>query len=82
MTENTEEEVKKVRRLSTNPFLYEDGSLVEDEVLRVLERESSSEAEKDSDSEHTPKAEIPPRQLWSSSKAGAMSIDMDEDKVS
>ena len=33
MNEKSQEpEIKLVRRLSTNPFMYEDGTLVEDEV--------------------------------------------------
>ena len=49
------------------------------QVLQVLERSNSTD--KDSDSEHTPQAEMPPRQIWSDTRPGTMSLELDDDKV-
>ncbi|KAG7175326.1 BLOC-1-related complex subunit 6-like [Homarus americanus] len=82
------------KRISTNPFLYTDGSLVEEDVLQAgLEpTEGSTEGSITStitgsqellgDPDQTPQAEIPSRQVWVMGRAAvSMSIDIDDEKL-
>ncbi|XP_053630679.2 BLOC-1-related complex subunit 6 isoform X1 [Cherax quadricarinatus] len=76
------------KKISTNPFLYTDGSLVEEDVLQAsLEaNDGSTEGSIAStiigDSDQTPQAELPTRQVWAMARAGvSMSIDIDDDKL-
>ncbi|KAK7076861.1 hypothetical protein SK128_011907 [Halocaridina rubra] len=77
------------KRRSTNPFLYTDGSLVEEEVLQaeVSSQESHLEEKMEVvsqnngvDPDQTPQAEIPSRQVWGRA-AGIVSMDLDDEKV-
>ncbi|XP_045607241.1 uncharacterized protein BORCS6 isoform X2 [Procambarus clarkii] len=76
------------KRISTNPFLYTDGSLVEEDVLQAgLEgnggsTEGSIASTITGDTDQTPLAEIPQRQMWAVSRgAVTMSIDVDDEKT-
>lgn len=76
------EEVER-KRISTNPFLYTDGSLVEPDELECEDGEGVM------DPDQTPQAEVPPlkQQVWpvgrppSSVARCNVSIDIDDDKV-
>lgn len=84
------------KRISTNPFLYTDGSLVEAEVLHASLDASDGSADgsgastisagggqdEGKDSDQTPQAEVPPtRQVWAVGRAGVVSMDLDDEKV-
>ncbi|XP_069986933.1 uncharacterized protein BORCS6 isoform X4 [Penaeus vannamei] len=84
------------KRISTNPFLYTDGSLVEAEVLHASLDASDGSADgsgastisagggqdEGKDSDQTPQAEVPPtRQVWAVGRAGVVSMDLDDEKM-
>ncbi|XP_069986936.1 BLOC-1-related complex subunit 6 isoform X8 [Penaeus vannamei] len=84
------------KRISTNPFLYTDGSLVEAEVLHASLDASDGSADgsgastisagggqdEGKDSDQTPQAEVPPtRQVWAVGRAGVVSMDLDDEKT-
>ncbi|XP_068242726.1 BLOC-1-related complex subunit 6 isoform X2 [Palaemon carinicauda] len=79
------------KKRSTNPFLYTDGSLVEEEVLQA---EVNSEGVRSVnkkvggmevnngvglDPDQTPQAELSARQVWG--RAGVISMDLDDEKM-
>ncbi|XP_066939216.1 uncharacterized protein DDB_G0284127 [Macrobrachium rosenbergii] len=80
------------KKRSTNPFLYTDGSLVEEEVLqaevnnegaRSLSRKIEGAMDTSNgvglDPDQTPQAEVSARQVWG--RAGVMSMDLDDEKM-
>ncbi|KAG0714727.1 BLOC-1-related complex subunit 6 [Chionoecetes opilio] len=85
------------KRISTNPFLYTDGSLVEADVLEAQVTDGDTNSEEDAaspnsgcqeapdpDPDHTPQAEAPSRQVWTLPRTHARtisSIDIDDDKL-
>ncbi|XP_042891055.1 BLOC-1-related complex subunit 6-like isoform X3 [Penaeus japonicus] len=84
------------KRISTNPFLYTDGSLVEAEILHASLDASDGSAdgsgastisagggqEEGKDSDQTPQAEVPPaRQVWALGRPGVVSMDLDDEKM-
>ena len=72
------------KRISTNPFLYTDGSLVETDVLEAQSNENNDGNNDAIDPDQTPQAEVPSRQVWTqvrTSSKTACSIDIDDEKV-
>ncbi|XP_068242733.1 uncharacterized protein DDB_G0284127 isoform X3 [Palaemon carinicauda] len=91
ITYHSEVRMTDEKKRSTNPFLYTDGSLVEEEVLQA---EVNSEGVRSVnkkvggmevnngvglDPDQTPQAELSARQVWG--RAGVISMDLDDEKA-